>query len=118
MSRTNLGGDHIDRDSMTATLRASADTNVGRCAGAIWKYTQEGYRVTVTAVGAGALNQAIKAVISARKMAAGAGKDFYLIPAWDHQDVGGRQVSVLQLFLMVHSVNDVRARPLKAAVDE
>jgi stage V sporulation protein S len=58
-------------------LRVSAQTNPNKLAGSAVKNIQEGKTVEVAAVGAGAINQAVKALAIARSFIASAGKDLF-----------------------------------------
>ena len=63
-------------------LRVSSKTSVGSLAGAIAGYIREHNRVEVQAVGAGAVNQAVKAIGVARGFLAPSGIDVIAIPAF------------------------------------
>ena len=63
-------------------LKVAAGSEVGKVAGAIVKFMQEGRKVELSAIGAGAVNQAIKAVAVARGMAATHGNNLYCIPSF------------------------------------
>lgn len=63
-----VGEGNIDRVKKIARLRVSSDSVVNKVAGSIAKFTQEGYAVALTAIGAGAVNQGVKAMAAARTM--------------------------------------------------
>ena len=64
------------------TLKVSTKSNPNSVAGALANVFREKGVVEIQAVGAGALNQAIKAVAIARGYIAPTGKDIYCIPAF------------------------------------
>lgn len=97
MSRTAIPRDSIDRRNRIATLRVSGRTPVGKLAGAIWKYVQEGFKVSLLGIGAGAVNQAVKAHATARDFAQAAKKDLYLAPVFDTEVVDEVTRTVLRL---------------------
>jgi stage V sporulation protein S len=118
MSRTQIGGDAIDRRNMTASLPVSGDTPTRKLAGAIWKYSQEGYTVDMRAMGAGAVNQAVKAAIIARMMASGQGKDVYLVPTFQDEQVDGLTRTLIRFFIVVRSLSATIPRPEVVRDDE
>jgi stage V sporulation protein S len=67
-------------DSVELKVASSSDSV--KVAGAIVKYMNEGYKVTILVIGAGAVNQAVKAVAIARGMGATAGMNLYCIPSF------------------------------------
>jgi stage V sporulation protein S len=69
-------------DGERVTLKVASASEVGKVAGAIVKFMAEGRKVVLVAIGAGAVNQAIKAVTVARGMAAPQGKNLYFIPGF------------------------------------
>jgi len=104
MSRTHIGGDAIDRQTMTASLPVSSDTPVKRLAGAMWKFHGEGYRVDLRAMGAGAVSQAVKAVIIARMMASAKGQEIYVVPTFQVDSIGGVERTLIRFFIIVQSI--------------
>lgn len=73
----------IDGDSVT--LKVAAGSDVGKVAGAIIKFMCEGSKVELSAIGAGAVNQAVKAVAVARGMGATSGWNLYCIPSFQNE---------------------------------
>lgn len=69
-------------DSEEQVLRVSASSNPQRLASAIAHAIYDTRLVTVRAVGAGAVNQAVKAIAIARGYAAPRGLDLVCIPAF------------------------------------
>ena len=64
------------------TLKVSSKSNPSSVAGALANVFREKGNVEIQAVGAGALNQAIKAVAIARGFMAPSGKNLVCIPAF------------------------------------
>ena len=67
---------------MKETLKVSSKSNPNGVAGAIANVIRDGKSVEIQAVGAGALNQAIKALAIARGFVAPSGKNLICIPAF------------------------------------
>jgi len=57
------------------TLRVASDTNCQNLGGAIAKVVAKGNQCEITAIGAGAINQAVKGLAIARRMVATTGYD-------------------------------------------
>lgn len=64
------------------TLRISSKSNASSVAGAIAGLLREGQGVELQAIGAGAINQAVKAIAIARGFVAPQGIDLSCIPAF------------------------------------
>jgi stage V sporulation protein S len=80
--------EQVQRKGETTVLKVAASSDVGKLAGAIVKFMAEGARVELSAIGAGAVNQAVKAIAVARGMGATAGKDLYCIPFFQDEVFG------------------------------
>ena len=63
-------------------LKVSSKSNPNSVAGALTNVLREKDSVEIQAVGAGALNQAIKAIAIARGFVAPSGKNLYCIPSF------------------------------------
>lgn len=72
-------------------LKAGAKTNPSSLAGAIAGLIREEGRVEIQTIGAGALNQAIKAVAIARGFVAPSGYDLVIIPAFEDIEIDGEE---------------------------
>jgi len=76
---------------MLTNLRVSSKTNPASVAGAIAGIVREGRNVYVQSVGAGALNQSVKAIAIARGYLAPSGINLVCVPSFvDIQIEGGR----------------------------
>lgn len=77
-------------------LMAATSTPINRLAGAMLKGMREYNYVIVRSIGAGALNQAMKAAAIARSMLLkDEGKDFVLVPVFDTVEVDGAPKTAL-----------------------
>ena len=80
-----------------ALLKVSSRSNPNAVAGAFAGVVREQGRVEVQVVGAGALNQAIKAVAIARSMLAAQGVDLVCVPAFAEIEIDGQPRTAMQL---------------------
>ena len=64
------------------TLKVSSKSNPNSIAGALANVLKNENAVEIQAVGAGALNQAIKGIIIARGFVAPSGKNLYCVPSF------------------------------------
>jgi stage V sporulation protein S len=87
--------------NITETLIAAATTKPVSLAGAINGIVRVGRRVEIHAVGAGALNQAVKAIAIARGYLAPSGIDICCIPSFMDIEIGGEERTGLRLVVEV-----------------
>lgn len=78
-----------------APFRVSAGSNPAAVAGAIAGVVREHGKVEVTAIGAGAVNQAVKAIAIARGYVAPSGMNLACIPGFQDQVVEGEEKTVM-----------------------
>jgi len=71
-----------------AVIKVKATTNPGKLAGAIASEIRENKIVEIQAIGAGSINQAIKAVAIARGFVASSGYDLKIYPSFANLDMG------------------------------
>lgn len=81
------------------TLKVSSKTNPNSVAGAIVAILKPEENVKLHAVGAGALNQAIKAVAIARGFLAPGGKDLVCTPSFLDIQINGEDRTGIQLLV-------------------
>jgi stage V sporulation protein S len=81
------------------TLKVAAHTNPNTLAGALAATIQEHNRAEMQSVGAGALNQAIKAIAIARGFVAPHGIDLICIPAFSEITIDGNERTAIKLFV-------------------
>ena len=78
-------------------LRVSSKSNPNSVAGALANVLREKEGVEIQAVGAGALNQAIKAIAIARGFVAPSGKNLYCIPSFAEINIEGEERTAIKL---------------------
>ena len=81
------------------TLKVSSKSNPNSVAGALANLFRERKTVEIQAVGAGALNQAIKAVAIARGFVAPIGKNIVCIPAFTDINIDGEERTAIKLIV-------------------
>ena len=81
------------------TLKVSSKSNPSSVAGALANVFREKGNVEIQAVGAGALNQAIKAVAIARGFMAPSGKNLVCIPAFADITIDGEERTAIKLIV-------------------
>lgn len=90
---------HLEKDDSEMELRVAAGSPAAKVAGAIVKYMEEGYEVSLLSMGAGAVNQAVKACCIARGMAAPKGWNLQFIPGFVDERVGDTAKTAIRLFV-------------------
>lgn len=81
------------------TLKVSSKSNPSSVAGALANVFREKGTVEIQAVGAGALNQAIKAIAIARGFIAPSGKNLVCIPAFTDITIEGVEKTAIKLIV-------------------
>ena len=81
------------------TLKVSSKSNPNSVAGALANVFRERDSVEIQAVGAGALNQAIKAVAIVRGFVALSGKNLVCIPAFTDIVIDGEERTAIKLII-------------------
>lgn len=80
-------------------LKVSSKSNPSKVAGALVNVFRENGIVEVQAVGAGAINQAIKAIAIARGFIAPSGVDLMCIPAFQDISINGSERTAIKLII-------------------
>lgn len=80
-------------------LKVSSKSNPNSVAGALANVFRERGIVEIQSIGAGALNQAIKAVAIARGFVAPSGKDLICIPAFTDIIIDGEERTAIKLII-------------------
>ena len=80
-------------------LKVSSKSNPNSVAGAIANLFREKNSVEIGVVGAGALNQAIKAIAIARGFVAPSGKNLICIPAFSDINIEGEEKTAIKLII-------------------
>ena len=81
------------------TLKVSSKSNPNSVAGALANVFREKGNVEIQAIGAGALNQAIKAIAIARGFVAPSGKNLVCIPAFTDIVIDGEERTAIKLIV-------------------
>ena len=80
-------------------LKVSAKSNPNSVAGALAGVIRERGRAEVQAIGAGAINQAVKAVAIARGFVAPSGLDLVCVPAFVDVTIDGEERTAIKLIV-------------------
>ena len=80
-------------------LKISSKSNPNSVAGAIAGLVKESTKAEMQAIGAGALNQAIKAVAIARGFVAPSGIDLICVPAFTDIQIEGEERTAIKLIV-------------------
>lgn len=80
-------------------LKVSAKSNPNSVAGALAGTIRENGKAEIQTIGAGALNQAVKAVAIARGFVAPAGIDLVCIPAFISIEIDGEERTAIKLLV-------------------
>ncbi|MEG0295978.1 MAG: stage V sporulation protein S [Clostridium sp.] len=80
-------------------LKVSTKSNPNSVAGALAAIIKEKNIVEIQAVGAGAINQAVKAIAIARGFVAPSGKDIVCIPAFTDIQIDGEERTAIKLII-------------------
>lgn len=81
------------------TLKVSSKSDPNRVAGALANVLRDKGNVEIQAIGAGALNQAIKGVAIARGFVAPSGKNLVCIPAFSDIIIDGEERTAIKLII-------------------
>ena len=81
------------------TLKVSSKSDANKVAGALANVLRDKKSVEIQAIGAGALNQAIKAVAIARGFVAPSGKNLICIPAFSDITIDGEERTAIKLII-------------------
>ena len=80
-------------------LKVSTKSNPNSVAGALAAILKEKNIVEIQAIGAGAINQAVKAVAIARGFVAPAGKDIVCVSAFTDIEIDGEERTAIKLIV-------------------
>ncbi|AGB41537.1 hypothetical protein Halha_1599 [Halobacteroides halobius DSM 5150] len=80
-------------------LKVSSQSSPKSVAGALAGVLREREGAELQAIGAGALNQAVKAVAIARGYVAPSGKDLFCIPAFTDIEIDGEERTAIKLIV-------------------
>ena len=80
-------------------LKVSTKSNPNSVAGALAAIIKENNIVEIQAVGAGAINQAVKAIAIARGFVAPSGRDIVCVPAFTDIEIDGQERTAIKLIV-------------------
>lgn len=80
-------------------LKVSTKSNPNSVAGALSAIIKEKNIVEIQAVGAGAINQAVKAIAIARGFVAPSGRDIVCVPAFTDIEIDGQERTAIKLIV-------------------
>ena len=80
-------------------IKVASSSSVKSVAGSITKSFEEGKGVEVTAIGAGAVNQAVKAIAMARGFLSVQGRDLYTAPGFSTIKIDGEEKTAIKFVL-------------------
>lgn len=81
-------------------LKVASSSNPSSVAGALVKNMQEGKEVELLSVGAGAINQAVKAVAIARGYVSPQGVDITVKPGFEDVEIEGKKKTAIKLVVI------------------
>lgn len=80
-------------------IKVSAQSRTSAVAGAIAGVMRDAHRAEVQAIGAGAVNQAIKAIVIAKGYLAEEGVDIICTPSFVEVDIDGQERTAVRLLI-------------------
>ena len=92
---------NVEREELIymETLKVSSKSNPNSVAGALANVFREKGSVEIQAIGAGALNQAIKSIAIARGFVAPSGKNLVCVPAFTDIVIDGEERTAIKLIV-------------------
>ncbi|GAU79089.1 stage V sporulation protein S [Fusibacter sp. 3D3] len=85
-------------------LKVASHSNPNAVAGALAGIIREKGSAEIQAVGAGALNQSVKAIAIARGFMAPSGVDLNFIPAFTEVMINGEERTAIKLIIQKHNI--------------
>lgn len=87
---------------MSIVVRVKSASDVKSLAGSITKALEEHGKVEVQSIGAGAVNQAVKAIAMSRGYIAPKGKDVVVRPGFGETEIAGEEKTVIKQFVSIN----------------
>jgi stage V sporulation protein S len=100
-----------EREHWVENLKVSSKSNPNSVAGAVAGVIRRAGVVEVQVVGAGALNQAIKAVAIARRYMASSGLDLFCVPTFADIEIDGQSRTAIRLVVESRPTDPLRFLP-------
>ncbi len=86
-------------------LKVSSKSSPASVAGAVAGMVNDGVPVNIQCVGAGAVNQAIKAIAIARGFLIPKGRDISIAPTFSDIEIGGESRTAIRIAVYVHELS-------------
>lgn len=99
-------------------LKVSSKSSPASVAGAIAGMVKDGVPVNIQSVGAGAVNQAIKAVAIARGFLIPSGYDISCSPTFSDIEIDGQSRTAIRISILVHQVSPSEATNAQALAEQ
>jgi stage V sporulation protein SpoVS len=87
---------------MMEVLKVSSNSNPNKVAGAIAGELSKNESVELQAIGAGAVNQTVKAVAIARRFLEEQGKDLHMVPSFEDVIIDGETRTAIAVVVLAH----------------
>jgi stage V sporulation protein S len=97
-------------------LKVSSKSSPASVAGAIAGMVKDGVPDNIQCVGAGAVNQAIKAVAIARGFLIPTGVDISCAPTFSDIEIGGESRTAIRIAIYVHPLEQSSATPVSTTL--
>lgn len=91
----------MDNKNNTVILKVAASSNPSSVAGSIVKNISENNKVIIQSIGAGAVNQTVKALAIARGYTSLKGNDLYFKVGFSDIEINNEKRTALKFFVMV-----------------
>jgi len=89
----------VENNGNLIELKVAGGSQSSKVAGAVVKYMQEGKKVSLIAMGAGAVNQMVKAICIARGMAGPYGWNLTIVPGFVNEMVDGVSKTAIRFYI-------------------
>lgn len=99
-------------------IKVSANSRTAAVAGAIAGVIREHHIAEVQSIGAGAVNQAVKAIILAKGYLANDGIEIVCVPEFVDVDIGGKVRTAIKVTVTPHNEAVVRTEPEATTVPD
>jgi len=86
-------------------LRISGSSVVEKVASAMVRFVKDGLIVSLSMIGANAVNQAVKAVIKANSFSAPSGFTLSISPFFDSEEVQGQEKSIIKMNITKNAIH-------------
>lgn len=98
-TRNNVCSYHFSKEENMDVLKVSSKSSPNSVAGALAGVIREHQSAEIQAVGAGAINQSIKAIAIARGFLSPSGIEIVCIPAFTDINIGGEERTAIKLIV-------------------